>query len=157
MQYTSGITLLIIGDGDVIPQLKEMVRALNLQDKVLILGKRPYSELMHYTYNGSLGLTLDKDTNLNYRFSLPNKIFDYIHAGTPVLASDLPEIRKIIDGYGVGGFIPSHDPKELAQCFTDLLSDKETLKNLKENCVHAAEILCWEHEETVLKNLYALD
>jgi glycosyltransferase involved in cell wall biosynthesis len=157
MQHTSGITLLIIGDGDVIPQLKEMVRKLNLQDKVLILGKRPYSELMHYTYHASLGLTLDKDTNLNYKFSLPNKIFDYIHAGTPVLASDLPEIRKIIDGYSVGGFIPSHDPKELAHCFTDLLSDKETLEKLKENCAHAAQILCWEHEETVLKNLYALD
>ena len=157
MQYTSGITLLIIGDGDVIPQLKEMVQSLHLQDKVLILGKRPYSELMHYTYHASLGLTLDKDTNLNYRFSLPNKIFDYIHAGTPVLASDLPEIRKIIDGYGVGGFIPSHDPKELAQCFTDWLSDNETLEKVKENCTRATEILSWEHEETVLNEIYALD
>lgn len=156
MKYTDGIVLMIVGDGDVVPQLKEFVKQENLEQKVKFFGKRPYNELMYFTYFADLGLTLDKDTNLNYRFSLPNKVFDYIHGQTPVLASDLPEIRKIIEGYNVGDFIPSHDPRELADFFMKVLQDEEKLNSWKQNCQIAARELCWEHEETILKEIYEI-
>jgi glycosyltransferase involved in cell wall biosynthesis len=156
MKYTNDIVLMIVGDGDVLPQLKEFVKQENLEQKVKFYGKRPYNELMYFTYFADLGLTLDKDTNLNYRFSLPNKVFDYIHTQTPVISSDLPEIRKIIDGYNVGDFIPSHDPRELADFFMKALQDDEKLQFWKKNCQIAANELCWEHEETILKEIYEI-
>jgi glycosyltransferase involved in cell wall biosynthesis len=147
--------LLILGNGDVIPALKEMVRAQNLGDKVLFLPRMPFQELRKYTLLADIGLSLDKDTNLNYRYSLPNKIFDYIHAGVPVLASDLPEVKKIIEGYAVGRISPDHEPKKLATILNEMLSDTTQMKVWKENTKLAAEKLCWEEEEQVLRAVYA--
>lgn len=156
MKYTKGLFLMIVGDGDVVPQLKKYVNDHHLNDKVQFYGKRPYSELMYFTHHADLGLTLDKDTNLNYRFSLPNKVFDYIHGGTPVISSDLPEIRKVIDRYKVGAFIPSHNPEELGKFFMTLFENESQMAEWKENCEKAAEVLSWEHEETILKEIYEL-
>lgn len=154
MQYVENTLLLIIGGGDVIEELKRMVIDLNLQDKVRILGRMPYTELRHYTANSDVGLTLDKDTNINYRFSLPNKVFDYIHAGCAVLASDLVEVKRIVEDNEVGVIATSHGPKELAKTMTDLLENDAQLAAFKSNAAEASKVLRWEIEEEVLNEVY---
>ncbi|HLN53116.1 MAG TPA: glycosyltransferase [Lentimicrobium sp.] len=153
MKFVENTILLIIGSGDVIDSLKEMVKTNNLTEKVEFFPKKPYSELINYTSAAEIGLTLDKDTNINYRFSLPNKLFDYIHAGTPVLASPLPEIRKIIDKYKVGITIESHNPEHIASKINYMLENDFKTK-LKENLEVAANELNWENEEKILKQVY---
>jgi glycosyltransferase involved in cell wall biosynthesis len=147
--------LLIVGAGDVLEQLKTRVAALQLQQRVLFFGKRPYAEMMAFTHHAHWGLSLDKDSNMNYRFSLPNKIFDYLHASTPIICTDLPEIRKIVAAHQVGVFIPSHEPKILANFINELLAKPEEHTTFVTNCKKAAELLCWEHEEQVLREIYA--
>lgn len=148
--------LIIIGSGDVIDLLKSKVNYLHLEHRVLFFSKRPYEEMMCFTHHADWGFSLDKDTNLNYKYSLPNKIFDYIHAATPVVCSDLPEIRKIVTTHGVGTFIPSHNPDELAQFINQLLDNKEQHATFVANCQKAAQLLCWENEEAVLRQIYEI-
>ena len=62
---------MIVGDGDVVLQLKERVKELNLQEKVIFYVKDPYAVMMNYTHHADIGLTLDKPSNLNYKLSLP--------------------------------------------------------------------------------------
>lgn len=153
MQYVDNILLLIIGDGDVIGLLKERVNQLELNDKVRFIPKVPYAELKSYTMLADGGLTLDKDTNINYRLSLPNKLFDYIHAGIPILASDLPEVRDVIVKFDIGLLTQSHDPKLLASFIEKLVFDDKSRKVWKENLKVAKSALCWEQEKLILKTV----
>ena len=149
--------LLIVGSGDVLEILKAKVKKLEIEKRVLFFGKRPYAEMMAFTHHADWGISIDKDTNMNYRFSLPNKIFDYIHASTPIICSDLTEIRKVVATHDLGVFIPSHEPKILAQFINDLLSKPEQHATFVANCKKAAPKLCWENEEQVLREIYNLN
>ncbi|MCR9171464.1 MAG: glycosyltransferase [bacterium] len=146
--------LMIVGDGDVVAQLKERVKELQLESKVRFYGRRPYLEMMQFTYHADLGLTLDKDTNPNYKFSLPNKVFDYMHAGTPVVATNIIEVANVIKTHDIGVVLETITPKTLAQALTEIINDPERLKRMKSNCAKAAQTENWENETAVLSEIY---
>jgi glycosyltransferase involved in cell wall biosynthesis len=154
MQYIDNVLLLIVGGGDVLPVLKKMVVELSLQSKVMFVPRQTPERLAGYTANADIGLTIDKDTNINYRFSLPNKLFDYIYAGVPVLATPLVELKKIIDQYQIGTFIETHDPQHIAATIEAMLNDKVRLAMYKENTKKAAAELNWEKEKQTLIEIF---
>lgn len=156
MQYLDNALLLIIGSGDVIGTLKKMAEDPIYKDKVMFMPRLPFDELYRYTVNADIGLSIDKDTNINYHFSLPNKLFDYIQARVPVLASPLPEIRKIILKYDVGALIENHNPEHIAGKIQEMLRDPVRIAQWKENLKFAAEELCWENEKEALKEVYKI-
>jgi glycosyltransferase involved in cell wall biosynthesis len=146
MERVESAVLLIIGGGDVWPVLEEMVKERKLEGKVKLIRKIPKERLMSYTFNADLGISIDKNSNPNYYNSLPNKVFDYIHAGVPLLASRLPEIEQIISKYKVGWFIPSHQPEEIAAKINQILSSPE-LGLYRANTAVAARDLNWDLEK----------
>jgi len=150
MQYIENALLLIVGDGDVIPLLKQKAQSDVFKNKVLFVPKQSPENLFQYTANADLGLTLDKDTNINYRYSLPNKLFDYIHAQIPVLASPLLEVKKIIDEFQIGCCIDNHGPKHIAEKIHYMLSDAKARENWKKNLKLATAKLNWEEEQKKL-------
>ena len=154
MQWINNAVLLIIGGGDVIENLKMQVIALQLNDKIRFIPKLPFDELYNYTVLADLGLTLDKNTNINYRFSLPNKLFDYISAGIPVLSSDLKEIRKVIEKYNIGEILSDLQPEHIATHINQLLEDDIKMAAFRKNTFFANEELCWENEEKELIKVY---
>ncbi len=145
--------LLIVGSGDVLSELKRMSVEHGLKEKVIFIPRKPFMEMIHYTLNADLGATLDKDTNINYRFSLPNKLFDYLHCGIPVLASDLVEVAGIINQYKVGVIIRDQTPDTIAGAIQDLIRDKERYSGLKKNTIHAAAELNWKKESETLRKV----
>lgn len=154
MRYLDDCMLLIIGGGDVLPILKKEVAENHLDDRVRFYPRMPYKDMMAITQLATVGFTLDKNTNLNYKFSLPNKLFDYIQANVPVVASHLPEIERIIRHYDVGTFIDDHSPETIAKTIKDVISDEKRLTTWKNNLTFAAKELCWENEEKILIEIY---
>lgn len=154
MKYIDNAIFLIIGGGDVIVHLKKMASDLKLKDKVKFIKKLPFEELREYTFLADIGVTLDKDTNPNYRYSLPNKLFDYIHAGIPVLASRLVEIEKVFAKFDIGELIDNHDPKHMAEKIKFMLAEKGKISVWKENAKLASLEYCWENEEQKLIRVY---
>ena len=154
ISFIDNAILLIIGDGDVIPLIKQKVSTQQLQTKIIFIPKQPFERLQQYTRHADLGVSFDKDTNINYRFSLPNKIFDYIHAGVPILASPLVEVKNIIDQYQVGECTENHDPKHIADRINSMLKNEAQLKNYKTNTLKASKELNWEIEKTQLIRIF---
>lgn len=153
-EFIDNAVLLIVGHGDVIPEMKILVKQLSLTDKVLFFGKRPYKELMHFTAHANLGFSFDQPSNENYLFSLPNKIFDYLHAETPILCSNLVEVAGIVNKYNIGQIVTDFSSEALAKQISTILTDSILLKTWKENCQKAKQIECWENEVQKLVQIY---
>ena len=153
MQYIHNAILLIIGGGDVIENLEFRIKNLELQSKVIMLPKMKPEELFHYTCNADIGLSLDKPTNINYQLSLPNKLFDYIQAGIPVLASPLTEIKTFIEKYKVGICIENHDAKHIADKLNYMLTSTD-YNTWKANTKIAAQENNWENEKKVWVDMF---
>lgn len=151
---TEKACLLIIGSGDVMDQLKILSVQEGVSDKVIFTGPIALEDLHEYTLMAELGLSIEKDVSLNYHFCLPNKFLDYIQARVPVLVSPLPEMKAIVEKYGIGEMIESHDPQYLATKFDSLLSHDKKVSFFRDNLQKAAAALCWENEEQELMNIY---
>ncbi len=153
MEYVKEAALLIIGSGDVLPKLKIMVKEKQLEKTVFFIEKQSPTRLKSYTYYAQIGLSMDKDTNLNYRYSLPNKIFDYIQGGVPILVSNLPEVRRVVEEFDIGLICPDHNPITIANYINQMLDDN--FKNSHRTQLQkAAQQLNWENQETILRTVY---
>lgn len=157
MEFVQNAVLYIIGSGDVWENLKQKVSCnKSIQNKVVLINKLPKYELINYTFNADIGLSIDKNTNLNYLYSLPNKIFDYIQAEIPILASRLPEIENIILHYKIGDFIDDHDPKTIANKLNEMLYSQQ-LSSYKKYLAIAKKEITWKSEKekllTIIKNI----
>jgi glycosyltransferase involved in cell wall biosynthesis len=154
MQYLENVVLYIIGSGDVIPELRVLVKELQLQDKVYILDKMSYESLLEYTKIADLGLSLDKGTNLNYEYSLPNKIFDYIQCLTPILASNREIVAELVTENNIGKVVQTNNPKELAMVVNSILYDENLNAIWRKNLKKTADIYTWEKETKKLKLIF---
>ncbi len=155
MQFIDSAVLLIIGFGKVEDDLKDLVREKNLQDKVVFYGKVPFEDLFSYTVQADIGLVLEKPLGLSFTYSLPNKLFDYIHAGVPIIASPLVEVKRIMSEADIGVIIESYEPKYLANKINLMLDNKEKLVLWKKNMIKLSKKLNWEIESVKLNKLFA--
>ncbi len=145
MKHMEEVTLVIAGTGDIEEELMERVKAEALTERVIFKGRLDPLELRPLTCKARLGISLEEDLGLNYRYALPNKLFDYIQCGIPVICSNLPEMAKIVESYGIGVVIRNRDPRNIARVVRFILDEQET--GAWEGALRrASEELCWERE-----------
>ncbi len=144
--------LVIIGTGDKLEDLKEQAERLNLQNRVFFLGKMPPENLTAYTKSADIGLCLLENRGLSYYYSLPNRVFDFMQAGVPLLATNFPEIENIVRKYETGVLTDCHDPQSLKKAITKMLNQGKFAYSarLKE----LGSEFCWEKEEKVLLEVF---
>ncbi|MBS4012346.1 MAG: glycosyltransferase [Bacteroidetes bacterium] len=155
-RYIDKACFIIIGVGDIEKELKEKVKSLNLENKVFFTGRISQEHLHLYTQKATIGLSVEQNIGKNYEYALPNKLFAYIREGVPVIVSDLPEMRKVVEKYKVGEVFKPQSNKEFqksndeamqfAELITSMINDAEKLSLYKKNCLTAADELCWEKE-----------
>lgn len=144
MGFLPDAKLLIVGAGDITEELKLRVKDQGLGDRIHFPGRLIPEELKKLTPTATLGLSLEEDLGLNYRYALPNKIFDYIHAGIPVIVSDLPVMSNLVSDFGVGEILEERTPKSLAELVRKVLSNKESYRI---NLYNTARKFNWNNEK----------
>lgn len=153
MPYIENAKLVIIGDGDIRKELELQTKILNIDHKVEFLGKIPSEKLHEYTPSAAIGLCLLEELGLSYYFSLPNRIFDCIQAGVPILATRFPEITNIVERYKTGILIDHYENEFLAKTINQMLDNPFNTTHFES----VAKEFCWENEEKVLMNIIQLE
>lgn len=156
MQYikNNNIVLVILGNGPKVDYYKEMAYKLNIEGKVYFHKAVDQSILMNYTSSAHVGMSLIKNICLSYYYSLPNKMFEYIQSEIPVICSNYPDMKNIVDKYGVGKSVDPDNNLKIAESIEEILENNDTYDKYKENCKCVKEELNWEVESKKLIELY---
>lgn len=154
MPFVENAVLLIIGFGKVENELKEMVRKMGVEEKVIFYGRVPFEDLFSYTKQADIGLLLERPLGLSFTYALPNKLFDYIHAELPIIASPLIDVKRIMDKFEIGILTKKYNPEYLAYTINEMLYNAEKRKVWKANMQKAKQELNWEKEQQKLKEIY---
>ena len=152
MPYIDNAIFIVAGTGDIHKELISRVEHLGLSERVQFRGRMMPAELVPLTKTADLGISLEEDRGLNYRYALPNKLFDYIQCRVPVLCSDLPEMKRIVELYGIGISSAERDPEKLAGIIRYMLKERSGGAWM-EALEKAATELCWENESRVYLDL----
>ncbi|MGZ3885865.1 MAG: glycosyltransferase [Flavisolibacter sp.] len=146
--------LIICGDGNFMPQLQQLIRENGVENKVELKGMLLPDALWEIAQKARLGLCLAEKEGLNQYLALPNKFFDYMHAGLPQIAMKFPEYEKINGGFEVACLIPELSPDILTRTVNQVMEDDVLLARLRDNCLKARKVYSWQEEEKSLRQFY---
>ena len=136
-------------------ELSDLATELGVNDRLFFYGPVEHRLVPLFAASADLGVAPIKNCCLSYYLSLPNKLFEYIAAGLPVIGSNLPEIRGVIEEYKIGAVFDPEDPADIAEAAKSILSDKSAYQRMRSNAHKAAEVLNWENESKKLVELYS--
>ena len=108
--------------------------------------------LLNYTSSGDFGISTIEDSCLSYRYCLPNKLFEYIMAEVPVIVSNLPEMKRLVEKNKIGIVAKENTPQGLKEAIKEAI--KLDKKELQHNIQKVKEIYNWENQEKVLLETY---
>lgn len=144
------VKVLIIGSGNALTGILEKVDALGLKSRVKYFPPMPYNQMLGYTKISEAGASLDKTDAPNYKYSLPNKVFDFIHCKIPVISSQAIEVKKIVEYYRIGEIIKSHSPEDIAEAIRTVM--RKGKSSYAKGLDAAAQQLTWEKESIKLRS-----
>lgn len=152
----AGIVIVLMGNGPQRDAIEHLIVEEDVSDRVKMLPAAPYAELFAYTASADVGLIVYRGSySPNVQFCLPNKLFEYMMAGIPVVASRLDAVAEVIESYQVGALVPSLEPTDVARTISTLLADPEGRATMRRNALAAAQqVFRWDVEREVLIGLY---
>jgi glycosyltransferase involved in cell wall biosynthesis len=157
MRDVDGAHLVFLGDeGEpgYREQVEDLVAREGVRDRVHFAPSLRLEGLLGATAEADVGVSLLQDTCENHRLALPNKVFEYLAAGVPVVVSDLPELRRLVDAHGVGWTADPADPAVVAAALRAALAERGDAHRAAA-VARAAAALSWDVERRRLIEAYA--
>jgi len=148
LSFLPEFNLIIVGGG--FDFLQNLCKEQGVYDRVKFIGKVPFEELKQYTNQASIGLLLEEPVGLSFTYSLPNKLFDYIHSNLKIIASPLKEVKNVMENYNVGVLLQNRNPEDVAKQIERLY-----LKEFdREGFINAKQDFNWQKEEVILESIF---
>jgi len=154
--FDDRIILVLMGpSGKLKYELPKLIKEMNLEKKIKMVDQVPLLETAYYTASADIGVIPYLNVCLNHYYCLPNKFFEYMHAGLPVAVSNFPEMSKIVEKNKIGVTFDPENPKDIADKINSIFSDKKKYEDMKTNALKAAkEKYNWEIESKKLLSVY---
>lgn len=146
-------SLVFLGSGDYQKKLKEYAA----EDKqVYFIDEVPQKDLLEHTIGlADMGIIPYAGDCLNNYYCTPNKLFEFIAAGIPILTNDLPEVAKVVAGYDIGKVVDIFDTQKVALILDDILAGHEQIDRYRCNIAGIQKEYSWEYEAHILLDIYA--
>lgn len=141
----ANLTLVFVGDGPLLNELKKISKSYGMDDRVIFTGLFPFRKLGQYTASADFGFTVISGKGLSYYHALPNKLFEYIQAELPVIGSNYPEIAAIVDKEKIGFAVDPHDVKGIQKAVREILRE-DIYAQFKERLKRIARKYTWREE-----------
>lgn len=157
MQNLENTGLLVVGNPDspeYLEELREMTRQLNVDSRIEFHEAVPHEELWKFVGAVDVGVVMISPVSKSYYYALPNKLFECIQSGVPVVGSALPEIERIVEDYKVGTVAKPDDSESIVLAIKELLKSESAYDEFKSNVEKAKKILCWENEKAALSKVF---
>lgn len=149
------IGLVIVGrDSLYKKKMKSFSRSLKLQDRIYFLPAVSPNEIVSLCRVAQAGIASIRNVCESYYLSLPNKIFEYIHAGIPVLVNNLPEMAALVKNQKIGLCFDINTVSSIVDTIHQMYEDTEHYNQFCKNAVTASQTLNWECEQKQLLQLY---
>jgi glycosyltransferase involved in cell wall biosynthesis len=153
-----GNVIIMMGQsiGPTVTELQSLITCEGVADRVKIIPPVPYEELLEWTASADIGLIVHlPNFSLNIQTLLPNKLFEYLMAGLPMLTTELGAVVDIVKSYDVGQIVTSVKPGAIGAAINAMLADDTALHRMSQNAVEAAKNeFNWEKESLQLIRLY---
>ena len=148
------LRLLLRGPGSeqYLAYLRGLAERHGVADRVCIEPPVPFSEIIPAANHADIGFFVQEDVSLHKHFALPNKLFDYIMAGTAICVANLPEMARIVTDYGVGRLVHQVSPEGIAKVINSF--SRDDINEYKRRSLEAARVLCWECEAPAMVTAY---
>lgn len=149
--------LVLVGgrNEDEIRPVREMARSLGLADRIEITGWLPYHRVQEYLARISVGVVPLKDIFYNRYLTAPNKLFDYLSYGIPIVASDLPAMRDFISHDQEGLLVQPDNPTALAQTVAAVMADAGLYRKLSWQARTKAYEYVWRKQAAAMLGIMA--
>jgi len=146
------VAVVVVGDGPERVVLEQEAKTLGIEDSVRIVGWKLPEELGGYYQSSRIGLLPFRDSP-HVRMTLANKLFDYMGAGLPVLASDLPSMRRVLSETGAGMMHLPDNPADFARAAERMLEDVAGRSAMAAaGRLAAATLYAWERDAERLRD-----
>jgi glycosyltransferase involved in cell wall biosynthesis len=139
--------LVLLGYGQLRKKLEEQAQQTGIGDRVTFLDAVPPEELLSWVAGADVGVIPYQRVGTNHEYSTPNKLFECMHAGVPVVVNDLPELKRIVSDVGFGVVTDCSDPAAIAKAIEELTSDPRRWSAGHEAALAGALRYCWETQE----------
>ncbi len=154
MQKVDNCSLVVLGTGVFQSKYEKFAVELGIENRVHFLGNIEQNELINYTSAADIGIALIENISKSYYYALPNKLFEYIMAGLPVLISNLPQMKKVVLDYEVGEIVNLENLDEVANKLKMLIEDKNKLDFYKQKTILASDELNWQSEYQKIRHIF---
>lgn len=140
------------GPEDYLNALRALAAEHGVEDRVQFLPPVAFDDMVPEANKSDVGFFVQPDLSPQKRFTLPNKLFEYIMAGLAICVADLPEMARIVRTHDAGILVPGLEPKQIAAAINGL--DRDRIDAFKKNALEAARTLNWENESQAMIDNY---